>query len=64
MTTLSTPETIGARLETLRADRGSVLPHHGAWRRPCPTCTPPTTQCMPPLTVTGHHLTPFEREFV
>ena len=64
MTTLPTPEAIGARLEALLAGRGFVLPHHGAMAAALPDLHAAYDTMYAALTVTGHHLTPFEREFV
>ena len=64
MTTLPTPEAISARLEALRAARGFLLPHHGALAAALPDLHAAYDTMYAALTVTGHHLTPFEREFV
>lgn len=53
-----------ARIETLRKTRGFLLPHHGALATAAPDLLDAYFQMYRALTVTGRHLTPFEREVV
>jgi alkylhydroperoxidase/carboxymuconolactone decarboxylase family protein YurZ len=60
---LPTPEQIRERLEALRADRGFLLPHHGALAAAAPDLHDAYGTMYTALTLTERHLSPFEREF-
>ncbi len=64
MTTLPTPEAVRERLDALRAGRGFLLPHHGAMAASLPDLHAAYNTMYAALTLTDHHLTAFEREFV
>ena len=64
MTDLPTPEAIGAKLAALRAERGYLLPHHGALAAAAPDLHDAYGRMYAALTLTERHLTPLEKEFV
>lgn len=61
---LPTPEALRERLEALRADRGYVLPHHGALAAAAPDLHEAYERMYAALTRTHRHLEPLEKEFV
>lgn len=63
MTTLPSPAQLRARLETLRADRGFLLPHHGALAAAAPDLHDAYGHMYAALTLTERHLDPLEKEF-
>ncbi len=60
---LPTPEQVRERLEVLRADRGFLLPHHGAMAAAAPDLHDAYGTMYAALTLTKRHLSPFEKEF-
>lgn len=64
MTTLPTPDELRERLEGLAADRGFLLPHHGALAAAAPDLHAAYHAMYRALTLTDRHLSGFEREFI
>ncbi len=64
MTTLPTPEAVRERLDALQASRGFLLPHHGALAASLPDLHDAYGTMYAALTLTDHHLSAFEREFI
>ena len=64
MTMLPTPEAVRVRLDALRAGRGFLLPHHGALAASLPDLHAAYGTMYAAMTLTEHHLSAFEREFV
>jgi hypothetical protein len=60
---LPTPEQVRERLEALRADRGFLLPHHGAMAAASPDLHDAYGTMYAALTLTERHLSPLEKEF-
>ena len=64
MTTLPNPDELRERLAALAAERGFLLPHHGALAAAAPDLHAAYHAMYTALTLTDRHLSPFEREFI
>ncbi len=64
MTTLPTPDELCHCLAGLAAERGFLLPHHGALAAAAPDLHAAYHAMYAALTLTDRHLSPFEREFI
>ncbi len=63
MTNLPTPAKLRDRLTQMAAERGFLLPHHGALAAAAPDLHAAYQTMYAALTLTDRHLSPFEREF-
>lgn len=64
MTPLPTPEELRDRLASMAAERGFLLPHHGALAAAAPDLHAAYQAMYSALTLTDRHLSQFEREFI
>lgn len=64
MTMLPTPDELRERLAGMAAERGFLLPHHGALAAAAPDLHAAYHAMYSALTLTDRHLSHFEREFI